>query len=445
MTSKNHSKRAQFGSRLGLVATTVGSAVGLGNIWRFPYEAGTHGGGAFLLCYIFFVILIGIPVICAEFAMGRASRSGVVGAYIKLGGNPRRWAWPGYAAILAAAMIIAFYSVVSSWTMEYMVHSTVHIFNPQPTGNIHNDFAQFIAGPKAVIWVAVFMLINGGVLLGGVQKGLERVSSILMPVLFLILLVFCVNSLLMPGASEGLSFLFHPDFSKLTPSVILGAMGQAFFSMSLGMGCLITYASYFKDDTPLLRTAGEIALLDTLVAILAGVIIFPAVFSFGMSPAEGPTLVFEVLPNIFSRIPGGDVWSALFFLLLFVASLTSLMSVSEIVVSFLGDEFRMKRRTAVLWITGIGIILGSLCSLSFGPLKSWNLFNIFDYISSNILLPLGGMATSYFVGWTLKKKFIAAQINPNGKIPAWLLSGIIISLRYIAPACILAVFIAGLF
>lgn len=434
--------RAQFATRLGVLATTVGSAVGLGNIWRFPYEAGSNGGGAFMLCYIIFVVLIGVPVLCAEMVLGRSSRSGIPVAYRHHAEN-KRWDIVGYAGILAAVLIMAFYSVVAGWTIDYTIDSLTGMY-AGGSHNRHSEFEGFISGWRSELWLVIFLLINGGVLLGGVQKGIERVSNILMPFLFVILLAFCVNSLLLPGAGAGLSFLFHPDFSALTPSVILNAMGQAFFSLSLGMGCMITYSSYFKKDTPLFKTSIQIAILDTLVAVLAGVIIFPAVFSYGLKPTEGPTLVFEVLPNIFSQMSGGVIWSSLFFFLLAVASLTSTISVSEIVVSFLCDEWKMKRRNATILLTSVSIVLGLLCALSFGPLKWLNLFNIFDYTSSNILLPLGGMASSLFVGWKLKKTVFYDEMQTTGKLPAWVLSFIVFSLRWIAPACVLAVFITGL-
>lgn len=434
--------RAQFSSRLGVIAATAGSAVGLGNIWRFPYEAGTNGGGAFLLCYILFVFMIGVPVICAEFALGRSSRLGIPGAYRRHSGH-RRWDGVGYAGILAAFLILAFYAVVAGWTLEYVVDSVSGLFQDTPNADRHNQFQSFIGGWRAVGWTIVFLVLNALVMLGGVQKGIERVSNVLMPMLFLLLIAFCVNSLLMPGVSEGLSFMFKPDFSKLTPDVILSALGQAFFSLSLGMGCLVTYSSYFSDRTPLVKTALQIATLDTLVAVMAGVIIFPAVFSFGMSPAEGPTLVFEVLPNIFHSMSGGRIWSTLFFVLLALASLTSIISVSEIVVAFLVDEFKMSRRAATLLITLVTVVTGTLCSLSFGPLRSLDLFNIFDGLSSNVLLPLGGVGVSIFAGWKLDKSVRASQLHTEG-VSTPVYNYIVFALKYICPACILAVFVVGL-
>ena len=440
-------RRAQFATRMGVVATTVGSAVGLGNIWRFPYEAGTHGGGAFLLCYLFFIFVIGVPVISAEFVMGRASRSGIIGSFRCHSGS-RRWDWIGYSSILAAILILSFYSVVAGWTMEYTCESVIGRLGDVADDARHDRFDGFISGWGSVWWMLVFLLINALVLLGGVKKGIERMSNILMPLLFLILLVFCVNSLLMSGAAEGLAFLFSPDFNAITPGVVLGAMGQAFFSLSIGLGCMMTYASYFSDRTPIVKSATTTALLDTLVAVLSGVIIFPAVFSFGMEAEAGPKLVFEVLPSVFGRLSGSDVWSALFFFLLALASLTSTISMSEIFISFACDEFRMSRRTATVFLTLIAMSLGTLCALSFGPLRDFTLwgktfFDLFDYVSSNILLPVGGMVISLFVGWRLDRDTLVSQLNGNGRLPHWVMTWIVVSLRYIAPLCILAVFLAS--
>ncbi len=286
-------------------------------------------------------------------------------------------------------------------------------------------------------------------MLRGVQKGIEKVSNILMPVLFVILVLFCINSLTLPGAREGLEFLFVPDFSKVNSDVLLGALGQAFFSLSLGLGTMLTYASYFSDRTPLVKSASTTAVLDTFVAILAGIIIFPAVFSFNAEPAAGPKLVFEVLPSIFHQMPFGVVWSTLFFFLLFLASLTSTISMSEISIAFFTEQLGMSRRIATLVNTGIAIVFGTLCALSFGTLNDFTIFgktifDLFDYVSSNILLPLGGMLISIFVGWVLDKKIVKAQLQGAGTLLPWVFNVIVFSLRYIAPIGIALVFLAGL-
>ena len=448
MSTSSSKPRATFATRLGVIATTVGSAVGLGNIWRFPYEAGAHGGGAFLLIYIFFILLIGVPIICAEFIMGRSAHSDIFGAFRKLH-HVKQWAWVGYLGIAASILILSFYSVVAGWTMEYFFQSVTGQIDSVTSANRHEVFDAFATGYKPVLWTIVFLLINGAVMLRGVEKGIERMSNIFMPILFVILVVFAVNSLLMPEAAAGVEFIFKPDFSKVTSSVLLGAMGQAFFSLSLGLGCMLTYASYFSEKTPLVKTAYTTAVLDTCVAILAALIIFPAVFTYHTEPAAGPKLVFEVLPNIFNQMPLGDVWSSFFFLLLFLASLTSTISMSEICIAFFCDQLGLSRRKATLLNLTIALVLGSLCALSFGSLSGLTvcgltIFNLFDYVSSNILLPLGGMVISIFVGWVLDRKVVNDQMRGVGTINPWVMRGIIFSLRYIAPICIALVFLSGL-
>lgn len=440
--------RAQFATRLGVIATTVGSAVGLGNIWRFPYEAGVHGGGAFLLIYIGFIFIIGVPVICAEFIMGRSSRSNIFGAFRMLHGV-RQWAWVGYMGILASILILSFYSVVAGWTIEYFVQSITGALDAVESGTRHEVFDTFSTGYMPVVWTLLFLLCNAVILLRGVQKGIEKVSNVLMPVLFVILVIFCINSLLMPGAKDGLEFLFRPDFSKVDSSVLIGALGQAFFSLSLGLGTMLTYSSYFSDKTPLVKSASITAILDTCVAILAGVIIFPAVFTYHTEPAAGPKLVFEVLPEIFHQMPFGIVWSSLFFFLLFLASLTSTISMSEIAIAFFMEQLGFSRKKAVLLNAAIAMALGTLCALSFSSLSGLKIFgltifDLFDYVSSNILLPLGGMLISIFVGWFLDRNVVKAQLRGTGKLNPRLLATIVFLLRYVAPTGIAIVFLAGL-
>lgn len=438
-------ERAVFATKFGAIATTVGSAVGLGNIWRFPYEAGIHGGGAFLICYLLFVFLIGVPLLCAEFSMGRGTRSNIFGAYRKLcpGG---RWQWSGYIGILASLLILSFYSVVAGWTVEYFVSSAMGSldFSNKEVG--HAQFVALTTGWRPLLWTVIFLLSNFVIVIGGVTKGIERAANILMPMLFLLLLIFCVNSLMMSGASEGLRFLFSPDFSKITPSVLLGAMGQAFFSLSLGLGCMMTYGSYFSNSTRLARTAVTTATLDLMVAILAGVIIFPAVFSFGLSPEAGPTLVFEVLPFIFSKLPAGALWSALFFLLLFLASLTSTVSMSEISISFFCEEKGMSRKRATILNTALAMCGGVLCALSFGVLSDFTIFgmtifSLFDYASSNVCLPIGGLICSVFVGWVVKQRYLGEELSNKGSFRFRMLWWISFCLRWICPVAIVVIFL----
>ena len=283
-------ERAKFATKLGVIATTVGSAVGLGNIWRFPYEAGMNGGGAFLMIYILCVLILGVPVMCAEFIIGRKSKSDTVDAFKKLIPGSR-WYYIGYIGILASILILGYYMVISGWTLEYLFQAacnnltgkTAAEFKAEQNAFIQNDF-------RPLLWIYIFLFINYIIISKGVQKGIEKMSNILMPILFIILIVFCIRSLTLPEANEGLKFFLHPDFSKITPQVIVRAMGQAFFSLSLGMGILITYSSYFNNKTHLIKTASTVAILDTTVAILAGVIIFPAVFSYGVDPVAGTDL-----------------------------------------------------------------------------------------------------------------------------------------------------------
>ena len=445
-------KRTHFTTRIGVIAATVGSAVGLGNIWRFPYEAGTHGGGAFLLVDLFFIFIIGIPVMCAEFIIGRHTGSNIRGAFRKLA--PRQaWGWVSFIGIVASVLILSFYSVVAGWTMRY-TFSSLTGFGPEVTPEaLHRQFEEFSSSAfEPVVWTVVFLLLNYLILARGIRNGIEKISNILMPVLFLILIGCTINSLMMPAAAEGVSFLLKPDFSQITPKVVLSAMGQAFFSLSLGLGCLITYSSYFPADTPLVRTSVTTAALDTLVAILAGLIIFPAVFTFGQEPAAGPRLVFEVLPSIFSNMTGGMVWSMIFFFLLFIASLTSTISMAEISIAYLNEEFGITRKQATAITISTAMVMGSLCALSFGPLReftvcSLRLFDLLDYVSSNILLPAGGMIISVFVGWILDRAVLKKELTTgtdNSVLTRMTVSCIVFSLRWLAPVCIALVFIGGL-
>lgn len=445
MKSNQNSGRAVFSTRFGAVATTVGSAVGLGNIWRFPYEAGVHGGGAFMICYLAFVLLIGVPLLTAEFCMGRGTRSNIFGAYRKLGGG-RIAHFTGPLGILASLLILSFYSVVAGWTIEYCLSSISGQLDFSNSEVGHGQFLELTTGWRPLIWTVIFLCCNFFILIGGVTKGIERASNILMPLLFILLVAFCINSFTLPGFKDGISFLFTPDFSKITPSVLLGAMGQAFFSLSLGLGCMMTYASYFNSRNRLGKTAVTTAVLDSSVAILAGVIIFPAVFSFGLSPEAGPTLVFEVLPYIFNQLPGGMIWSTLFFLLLFLASLTSTVSMSEISISYFCDEKGMNRRKATIFSSLIALCGGILCALSFGALDDFTvfgltIFNLFDYLSSNVCLPIGGFICSLFVGWHVNQKFTESELTDNGKNKFPLMKAFLFFLRWLCPVAIFLIFL----
>lgn len=439
------SVRAMFTSRFAAVATTVGSAVGLGNIWRFPYEAGVHGGGAFMLCYLFFVFVIGMPVLCAEFSIGRASRANAFGAFDKLSpGTP--WRMSGLIGITASVLILSFYAVVAGWTLEYCVEALCGNLDFTDRTAGHETFRSLTGGTHALVWTVIFLAVNSFVVLRGVNKGIERLCNVLMPVLFVILVTFCIRSFFLPKFGEGMHFLFDPDFSKITPDVMLNAMGQAFFSLSLGVGSMLTYSSYFSDSTNLARTALSTALLDTLVAILAGVMIFPAVFSFGLSPEQGPALVFEVLPYVFNQMPLGALWAFIFFVLLFVASLTSTVSMSEISIAYFNEERHISRRKATLISSAITLVGGILCALSFGVLADFTIcgktfFNLFDFMSSNILLPIGAMLYSIYAGWVMKRKYLTRQFSDSVGHLSWFLPLLVFFMRWVCPVAIFIIFL----
>lgn len=439
-------KRAGFATRLGAIAATVGSAVGLGNIWRFPYEAGQNGGGAFIIVYIACVALLGIPVMLSEFIIGRSTHSNMKGALRKLAPKSKVYNM-AYICILGAVLVLSFYSVVCGWVVEYIWQAVMGGMQGHTPQEYSAMFSGFVASPwKGVMWTLLFLFINFAVLLRGVQKGIERISSILMPLLFVILIVFCINSLMLPNSHKGLEFLFSPDFSALTWHGVVDAFGQAFMSLSLGVACLVTYASYFNDETSLTKDAVVIASLDTLVAILSGIVIFPAVFSFGMQPEAGPKLVFEILPAVFQQMAGGYFWAILFFILLFFASLTSTISLSEIFINFLIEEHHLTRKKAT-WISAIVVVvLAVLCALSFNVLSSFkvfgmNLFDLFNYVSSNVFMLLGGLFTAVFVGWFIDRRVVVEQLANKGRLNVPVMNYLMFCLRYVAPVAVVFIFL----
>ncbi len=441
-------QRATLGGKLSAVLVAAGSSVGLGNIWRFPYVAGNNGGGAFLAIYILCVLLLGLPLLIAEFTVGRATHRNAVGAYRTL--DPR-WSILGYNGVLAAFLILGFYFVVSGWTAEYMVHSVTGELGRLGSAEAYAAmFENFIRNPwRPLLYTSLFVLATHFVIALGVQKGIERSAKVLMPLLFIILVALAVHSLLMPGSSEGLRFFLQPDFSKVTPATLLVALGQAFFSLSIGIGTMVTYAAYFKPDTDLRRTALNVTILDTLVALLAGIVIFPAVFSVGIAPSAGPPLVFVTLPGIFNDMPWSMVWSSVFFLLLIVAALTSTISLHEVITAYLHEEWHLNRRAAAWTTTASTLALSALASLSLGVLNDWrigglDLFDSLDYLTANILLPVGGFFTCIFVGWCMERKSLRAQITNDGRLPFHIERLFYFLLRYICPAILLIVFLDNL-
>lgn len=451
---KKSNKNLTFSSKIGLIAATVGSAVGLGNIWRFPAVAQANGGGAFLIIYIGCVILLGIPVMLAEFSIGRAGKSDAIGSMKSLGAG-KGWRSFGGLSIMAAYLILSFYMVVVGWTVEYLWESITGELYANVGPDMKSTFAGHMKEYISDTWTpmvatVIMIVINIGVLLGGVQKGIERLSNWLMPVLFVLLVVFCIRALSFEKALEGYTFFLRPDWSVVTSGTFISALGQAFFSLSLGMGVLVTYSSYFPGDTNLTKTAVTVSLLDLLVAVMMGLIIFPAVMSFGLNGEgiEGATLVFVTLPEVFMQMHGTQIWSILFFLLLAVAALTSTISVAEVAVACIRDRFKVSRLKAVLIVMLPLFVISPICSLSQGALSGvtifgLTIFNFLDTLATNVLLPVVSIGLCIWLGWFAPKGLLSDQLSNAGSLKTRLALPIRFIIRWIAPLLILTVFICG--
>lgn len=442
--------RGNFGSRLGVILASAGSAVGLGNIWRFPTEVGRNGGAAFILVYLFCVFLVAMPVMVSEFIVGRRSKSNTIGAYRVLSpGKP--WVIIGYMGVLGGILILSFYSVVAGWTLHYTIDS----FRNALSANL--DFAKvfndFVTHPwKPLLFQYLFLLMTHFVVVRGVESGIERSSKMMMPLLFLLILMLTGFSLCMPGAADGLTFLLKPDFSKVTTSVVLSAMGQAFFSLSVGVGCLATYASYFKPDTRLVKSAFSVCFIDSMVAILSGFIIFPAAFSVaGVEVDAGPGLVYITLPHVFNMAFGsmpllGYAFSGMFYVLLLLAALTSTISMHEIATAFIHENFKLSRKTSATIVTAICLLLGTACSLSFGP---WNeikvfgmgFFDLFDFVTAKYMMPLGGLLITLFVGWYLKQEVVREELTNADTLQVRTYKFLFFLIRWVAPVGVILIFL----
>lgn len=438
--------RGVFSSRLGFVLTAAGSAVGLGNIWKFPYVAGNEGGGAFLIIYLGLVFSLGLSVMLAEFAVGRAAGRNPVGAYKHLKGG--LWPLVGFMGIAAGFIILSFYSVVGGWTLTYVMEAIAGGL-PSDRESLGATFGATISDPvRPVLMHGLFMGITVFIVYSGVEGGIEKANKVLMPMLFVLLIVLVGRSVTLDGAADGIRFFLQPDFSKVTPSMISAALGQAFFSLSLGLGAMITYGSYLDKKADLPKAAIMVTGLDTMVALLAGFLILPAVFAFGLDPSAGPGLTFITLPAIFSSMPWGGLFAVLFFLLLTIAALTSSVSLLEVVVSYMIDERGHGRRKATVKAAIAIFLLGIPSSLSFGvwsdvTIAGKTIFDLFDYMTSNIMLPLGGIAVSLFVGWSIKPAAIDEIHHGRDKkfrlTPVW-----IMILRFVAPVTIAWILVSGL-
>lgn len=439
-------KRDGFGSSLGLLAAAVGSAVGLGNIWRFPYIAGKYGGGAFLIIYLGIVAVIGLPVMLGEFVIGREGRKDAIGSFKELA--PKKpWFLSGVLGVLAAFFILSFYSSVAGWTVNYVFKAATNSFAGLSGDEITNMFVGFISDPiQPVLYQVGFMIVTSLVVATGVEKGIEKFSKVMVPVLLVIILILDFQALRLPGAMDGIRFLFQPDFSKINAKVILGALGHAFFSLSLGMGIMITYGSYISEKEHLGQMAVKVSIADTIIALLAGIAIFPAVFAFGVDPGSGAGLVFMTLPNIFPQMAGGYFFGIMFFLLLSLAALTSTISLLEVVVAFLVDSTKMSRKPATalaaVSITAVGIV----ATLSNGILSHIEIFgdNIFDFIdntTANYFLTIAALISVIFLGWFFDKEKIHNQLTNNGTIKVAYDKVFNVLIKYVAPIGIVLVFL----
>ena len=435
--------RASFGGRLSVILVAAGSAIGLGALWRFPYMASKNGGAAFLLVFLLSVLVVGIPAMLAEFAVGRKTNKNAVGAFRTLS---KRWSWLGYSGVLGALLISGYYYLIAGWSLEYFVGSvTGEIF--KSASSPQEQFAMFQDSWRPLIYGVVFILMTHLIVARGVDKGIEKASRIMMPALFVILIVMAVRVAFMPGASDGYKFIFSCDFSKaFKADTIMMAIGQAFFSLSVGMGCMVTYASYFKKNNNMVSTSFNVSLLTLVVSVLASLVIFPAATSVGMDMTSNevstsPSFVFETLPVIFKDMPLAPLWSSIFFLLVIFASLTSTISFHEVLTAYTAEEFKLSRRGGALVTSGVSIVLSAVTFLA---LFGVDFLTLFDYLTANILMPLGAMFTCIFVMWFMKKGFMKNELTNNGTCNPGVSAVVMFMLRYVTPVLIFYIFLTNL-
>lgn len=441
---QNLPERDSFGSKIGVIAAAAGSAVGLGNIWKFPYITGENGGGAFLIVYLVCIALIGLPIMLAEFSLGRKARLNVFGAFKKLAPKTP-WYWSGVLFNTAAFTIMSYYAVVAGWIFAYIPRSI--------NGSLANqDFDEAFKGLTAntfepLIWAFVVLAFTTFFIYSGVKKGIERYTKILMPILLVLMVVLIFRSVTLDGAKAGLEFLFAPNWASLTPAGVLEALGHAFFSLSLGMGVMMTYGSYIPKKENLQSMSMQVVAADTIIALMAGVIIFPAVFAYGLEPGQGPGLIFITLPGVFNAMPGGMIFQTLFFVLLGIAALTSTMSLVEVVVSSITEQLGVSRKKGVFMVVGLMAVLVVPNSLSQGIISDVTIFGktvfgLLDFMASNIFLPVGGMMIALFLGWKIKVKNMRSEITNDGQYRFKWESTFRFIIKYVAP---LAIFIILLY
>ena len=432
-------KRGGFGGKLAAILAAAGSAIGLGNIWRFPYITSENGGGAFILIYLGCILLLGLPLLIAEFAVGHNSKCNPIDAYAKL---RKGWGWLGAMGIVSVFLIMGYYFVISGWTLNYTIASA--------TDSIGSDFGGFVSSFTTATWrpliyTYLFIIANHFIIVGGVQGGIEKASKVMMPLLFAILIVLAIYSLWLPEGREALTNVFTPDFSKVSGTTFLAAMGQAFFTLSVGMGAMLIYGSYFKDGTKIAGTAISVVSLDTLVALIAAVIIFSA----GVENENGPQLAFVAMPKVFSTMPLGNIWATLFFLLLGLAALSSTISMHEAVTSYFVEKRGMSRNKGAIIVTAATILLATAASLSLGDwsdfkIAGMNIFSLLDNFTAIVMLPLLGILTAIFVGWLWKKEDMKAELTAQGGVDKATYPVIRFLLRYVCPVLVSVVFVFGI-
>lgn len=443
--------RDSFGSRFGALVAMAGSAVGLGNLWRFPYLVGENGGAAFIIIYILLSFLICLPIFISEFVIGRRSQKNAYAAFRDLSGGSA-WRWVGLFTIIVPLVVLSYYSVIGGWSVEYLLKSVTFAFESASQSAMSTMFSDFVSSTWGPLLVHTgFLLVTTLIVVVGIKDGIEKFSKVMMPLLFFMVLAIAIYSMTLPGAKAGLDYLFNPDFSKITGKACAAALGQAFFSLSLGFGTIMTYASYVDKKENILFQSTATAVSDLMFALIAGMAIMPAVFAFGLNPQSGPGLVFETLPFVFGQMPAGGFVAILFFLALLVAALTSSISMLEVAVAYLVEEKGFSRVWACVVLFVVCWVVGAVCSLSFGPLSDvkiggGNIFDFFDNLSSNILMTLGSLLTVLFVGWRLKKTDVYDEFTNGGTLSrnAKLFGVLWFLIRYICPLAIISIFVSGL-
>ncbi len=444
----NKKQNKGFTSKFGFLMATVGSAVGLGNLWSFPYKVGEGGGAAFVFIYIIMVCLVGVVAMIGEFVIGKRSRVNVIDTY---GGISKWFKWLGYLGVIVPFLILCYYQVIGGWSIKYMVDYIGGIGVASGANNVGDMFGTFTTSVgMPVVYLLVFALVVGIIVLFGVNKGIEKASKILMPALFVCLIVVVIKGLTLPNAAKGLEFLFKPDFGKITGSTVLSALGQVFFSMSLGMGINVAYGSYMKDSMNIGKSAVMVGVLDTIMALLAGMAIFPAVFSFGLTPTAGPGLLFVVLAEVFASMGpvAGRIFGAIFFMLVILAATTSSIALLEVPVQFVVERFHINRKLASLCIAGIVFGIGAFIAMSFGvpslQVEGVDLLTLFDSITNKLILPITAASTCLLVGYKVKPKnlFDDLQADSKSKIIIYKIWGFLI--RYVTPIGILCVLGIGI-